>query len=164
MNLPPFSVFPELQSEQVFLRETKQADVPNLLEILTYDGKVAESLKEGIRIMERIHQNYLDRDTVNWVIEDRVTHQPVGFVGYYRGFKDGIGELGCILKEEFRGKGFMFPSLLLAAEFGINYMKLNQVIAITSSENEKAIALLNRNSFVLTEKHADGILTFNYKN
>ncbi len=156
MNLPPYRVFPELRLENLLLRETTEADTPSLLEILTYDGKVAETLEEGMGIIRKIHQNYLDGDTVNWVIEDISTHQPVGFVGYYRGFENGIGELGCILKEEFRGLGLMSPSLLLAAEFGKHQMKLNMVTALTTAENEKAIALLNRNNFI-QEKELSGV-------
>ncbi|MNJ84925.1 hypothetical protein D3C87_23890 [compost metagenome] len=162
MKLPPFAVFPELQNERILLREAHENDTSSLFEILTYDGKSAETLKEGTEILSRIHQNYLDADTVNWVIEELDTKEPVGFVGYYRGFKNGIGELGCILKAEFRGKGFMSPALRLAAEFGVREMKLNQVVALTSPENEKAIILLNRNGFQMEEGLTEGYLKFVY--
>ncbi len=162
MKLPPFAVFPELQNERILLREAHENDSSSLFEILTYDGKSAETLKEGTEILARIHQNYLDADTVNWVIEELETKEPVGFVGYYRGFKNGIGELGCILKTESRGKGFMSPALRLAAEFGVREMKLNQVVALTSPENEKAIILLNRNGFQMEEGLTEGYLKFVY--
>lgn len=162
MNLPPYNVFPELTSGKLLLREVKQSDIPLLLEILTYDGKVAETLEEGIQMTGRIHQNYLDGDAVNWVIEVLETHELIGFIGFCRGFENGIGELGCILKEDFRGKGFMSPSLRLAAEFGLNQMKLNQVMAITHKENSKAIALLERNDFELQEKLPDEYLKFRF--
>ncbi len=163
MKLPPFDVFPELQDERILLREAHENDILSLLEILTYDGKSAETLEEGKSIYSRIHQNYLDGDTVNWVIEQHETKEPVGFVGYYRGFEDGIGELGCILKAEFRGKGLMSPALRLAAAFGIEEMKLNQVIALTKPDNEKAITLLNRNGFQLEEGLTEGYLKFIYR-
>lgn len=162
MKRPPFNAFPELQNERILLREAHEDDILSLLEILTYDGKSAETLEEGNNNFSRIHQNYLDGDTVNWVIEQRETKEPVGFVGYYRGFKDGIGELGCILKTEFRGKGLMSPALRLAAVFGIEEMKLNQVIALTKPDNEKAIILLNRNGFQVEEGLTEGYLKFVY--
>lgn len=163
MNLPPFDLFPELQNERIRLREAHEDDVLSLLEILTYDGKSAETLEEGRNTLARIHQNYLDGDTVNWVIEETETNEPVGFVGYYRGFENGIGELGFVLKAQFRGKGFMSPALRLAAEFGIEQMKLTQVIAFTKPSNEKAIILLNRNEFQVKEGLTDGYLKFVYE-
>ncbi|WP_300662639.1 GNAT family N-acetyltransferase [Fluviicola sp.] len=163
MKRPPFNTFPELQDERILLREAHEDEVSLLFEILTYDGRPAETLEEGRNIFSRIHQNYLDGDTVNWVIEQIETKEMVGFVGYYRGFKDGIGELGCILKAGFRGKGFMSPALRLAAKFGIEEMKLNQVIAFTKPDNEKAIILLNRNGFQVEEGLTEGYLKFVYR-
>lgn len=162
MNLPPYNTFPEIRSEKILLREVKQTDIPFLLEILTYDGKTAGSLEEGIRINDRINQDYLDGDTVNWVIEELETHEPIGFIGYYRGFENGIGELGFILKSAFRGLGYMAPSLRLAAEFGINQMELDQVIAITKKENIKAIGVLERTDFKLLEELTEEYLKFRF--
>lgn len=155
MNLPPYTLFPELSSGKVLLREIRPDDIPNLLEILTYDGKSAETLGEGTGIVNRIHQNYLDGDSVNWVIENLETHEPIGFVGYYRGFENGIGEVGFILKAAFRGLGFMSPALALAIEFGLKQMQLKQVTAFTKPDNHKAIAVLNRNNF-FAEKELEG--------
>lgn len=163
MKLPPFDTFPELRDERILLREAREADIPSLLEILTYDGKSPETPEEGRKNLSRIHQNYLDGETVNWVIEQVDTKEPIGFVGYYRGFANGIGELGCVLKTESRGKGFMSPALRLATEFGIAQMKLEQIIAFTRPDNEKAIALLNRNGFQPEEGLTDGYLKFVYQ-
>lgn len=155
MNIPPFNTFPQLKTEKLLLREVLRTDIPNLLEILTYDGKTAETLEEGIEIINRIHQNYLDGNSINWGIEDLKTRQLIGFIGYYRGFENGIGELGFILKSEFRGLGFMSPALALATEFGLNQMQLKQVIAFTKPDNEKAIMVLKRNQF-LPENEMEG--------
>ncbi|MNR67459.1 hypothetical protein D3C85_1914700 [compost metagenome] len=56
----------------------------------------------------------------------------------------------------------MSPALRLAAEFGVREMKLNQVVALTSPENEKAIILLNRNGFQMEEGLTEGYLKFVY--
>lgn len=162
MNLPPFNTFPEIRSEKILLREVKQTDVLFLLEILTYDGKTAGSLEEGIRISERIRQDYLDGDTVNWVIEELGTQELIGFIGFYRGFENKTGELGFILKSAFRGLGYMSPSLRLAAEFGIKSMELDQVIAITLKENVKAIGVLERTDFELLEELPEEYLKFRF--
>lgn len=157
MNLPPYTSFPELRTDNLLLREVRQDDIPNLLEILTYDGKTAETPEQGMEIIRKIDQNYRDGASVNWVIQNLETNELIGFIGYYRGFESGVGELGFILKTAFRGLGFMSPSLTLVVDFGLKYMNLNRITAFTKPDNEKAIAVLSRNGFV-----SDGELDGNY--
>lgn len=163
MNLPPYTSFPELKTGNLLLREVRLVDIPHLLEILTYDGKSAETLEQGVEIIRKIDQNYRDGDSVNWVIENLETRELIGFVGYYRGFENSIGELGFILKAAFRGLGFMSPSLSAAVEFGLNHMKLKQITAFTKPDNEKAIIVLERNGFVSDNKQDGKYLKFVYK-
>lgn len=153
MNLPPYISFPELMTGNLLLREVMQEDVPHLLEILTYDGKSAETLEQGIGIIRKIDRNYRDGDSVNWVIENLETRELIGFIGYYRGFENGIGELGFILKSAFRGQGLMSRSLNLAVDFGLHQMKLNEITAFTKPENLQAIAVLERNGFSAEGKY-----------
>lgn len=162
MNLPPYTSFPELNSGKILLRETRPDDIPDLLEILTYDGKFAETLEEGTRIVDRIRQNYQDGDSVNWVIESLETREPVGFIGYHRGFENGAGELGFILKAAFRGLGFMSPALSAAVEFGLKQMQLRKITAFTKPDNEKSIAVLERNGFIAEKEPEGSYLKFVY--
>lgn len=162
MNLPPYSTFPELRTEKLLLREVLDEDILSLLEILTYDGKMAATLEEGTEIIEKNKQNYLDGDSINWVIEKHETGELIGFIGYYRGFEHGIGEVGFILKAAFRGQGFMSPSLVLATQFGLNQMQLKQVTAFTKPDNEKSIAVLKRNGFLPENEMEGAYLKFVY--
>jgi ribosomal-protein-alanine N-acetyltransferase len=162
MNRPPYISFPELRTGNLLLREVMQDDISHLLEILTYDGKSAETLDQGVEIIRKIDQNYQEGNSVNWVIENQETHELIGFIGYYRGFENGIGELGFILKAASRGLGFMSPSLSAAVEFGLKQMKLKGIMAFTKPDNEKAIAVLERNGFVSNYKSDGKYLKFVY--
>ncbi|MFV5685249.1 GNAT family N-acetyltransferase [Flavobacterium sp. GB2R13] len=71
----------------------------------------------------------------------------IGTCGYYRGFEEGAGELGCVLLQQYRGQGFMTSAMLLAIDFGINNIGLKRVWAITTKQNEKAIKLLEQLNF-----------------
>ncbi len=163
MNLPPYISFPELRTADLLLREVMQDDIPHLLEILTYDGKSVETLDQGAEIIRKIDQNYREGNSVNWVIENLETHELIGFIGYYRGFENSVGELGFILKAAFRGLGYMSPSLSAAVEFGLHEMKLKEITAFTKPDNEKAIAVLERNGFVSDQKPEGKYLKFVYK-
>ena len=68
----------------------------------------------------------------------------VGTCGYYRGFEQGAGELGCVLLSQYRGQGLMNSALELAITFGLQTMNLKRIWAATSPQNKKAIQLLER--------------------
>jgi ribosomal-protein-alanine N-acetyltransferase len=145
--LPPFLLFPELRSSRVLLRELKLSDTEFVREIMYYNGRQATDRSDAIRMMERIDGDYRSGNTVNWVIVDTQTLQPVGTIGYYRGFSESTGEIGFILKPGDRGKGYMSEALRLVTAFGKEAMQLERVIAITRPGNNEAIRLLERCHF-----------------
>lgn len=147
MNLPPYDIFPTITSHQITLRKIIESDVKDILEIQFYDGKVAENLTEGVLILNKINQDYVDGNSIHWGIEDKTNNKIVGTLGFYRGFEKSTGELGCVLLPTFRGKGFMSNAMELAISFGIHNIQLERIIAITSIENLPAIKLLKRIGF-----------------
>ena len=86
----------------------------------------------------------------------------MGTIGYYRGFENGAGELGCVLKPKFQGKGLMTEAMNLAIDFGINEMELKNIGAITSKDNQPAIQLLQRLNFVKTKDLDDDELEYRF--
>lgn len=55
-----------------------------------------------------------------------------------------------------RGQGFMTAALSLAIHFRLNHIGLNQVKAITSRQNQKAIQLPERLNFIQIADLNDG--------
>lgn len=150
MNLPPYLIFPEVSSESIVLRQVATDDLKDLIEISFYDSIPATSLKDAAAMQEKIDLDYQNGSSIHWGIANKQTNEMIGTVGYYRGFENGIGELGCVLRPNFRGKGYMTTAIKLAAEFGLMNMSLKKVIAITSPQNDKTIKLLERANFIKT--------------
>ncbi len=148
MNLPPYVVFPVLSGERVSLRQISNTEIIDLIEISFYDGIKAKKLDQASQFHEYIIRDYEAGKSIYWGIMDNLNNQLVGTCGYYRGFKNRSGELGCILLDQFRKKGFMFDALQLSLYFGFNSMDLERVFAITSKQNMDAIVLLERLDFV----------------
>lgn len=148
MNLPPYQSFPELISDTLILRQIVKDDIESIVEISFYNALPALTVEDAAGMQERINLDYQNGSSIHWGIADKKSNNIVGTVGYYRGFKNGNGEIGCVLKPEFQGKGLMTEAMKLAIEFGINEMKLRKIGAITSTENKPAIQLLKRLSFV----------------
>lgn len=145
--LPPFEAFPVLNGTRVNLIEMTPAHSGSLHEIMFYDGKPIASISETIRIIEKIGQDYLKGETVNWAIIEKDSNEPIGTIGYYRGFENDTGEIGFVQRPQFRGKGFMSEAVSLVVQFGRERMHLQRIIAITKSSNEPAIRVLERNRF-----------------
>lgn len=147
MNLPPYTSFPVLSNERIILRCIELSDIPQIVEISFYDGKQAICLKEAITIQKKIMIDYFNKESIHWGIIDKETNSIVGTCGYYRGFENEKGELGCVLLTKFRSQGFMTEALKLAIAFGLETIELSAVWAATNRDNLKARKLLERIQF-----------------
>lgn len=164
MNLPPYNKFPEIDSKTIILREIQDSDLKDIVEISFYDAMPASTVENAKEMQDRINQDYQNGTSIHWGIANKQTNQIMGTLGYYRGFDNGIGELGCVLKPEFYGKGFMTTAMKLAAEFGLNNIGLTKVIAITDKNNNSAIKLFNRVGFVKTADLEENEIEYQFVN
>lgn len=158
MKFPPFHSFPILENQNILLREVQHEDLEFLAEISYYDGQKANSIAQAKEMNDKINENYKEGDSIHWLILEKNTRQIAGTCGYYRGFSDNYGEIGCILLPEFQGKGIMQNALRLIIDFGINEMKLDKIWAATSVENNQAIKLLERLGFIETKREENSVM------
>jgi len=147
MNLPPYPVFPEITSDIIVLRQIQAEDIIHIVDISFYNAQPAVNLEEALHMQQQINNDYLNGNSIHWGIANSITNEIIGTCGYYRGLDMGTGELGCVLKKDFRGKGYMTLAMKLVIEFGLNIIQLNNILAQTSIENNKAIMLLERLNF-----------------
>jgi [ribosomal protein S5]-alanine N-acetyltransferase len=148
MNPPPYPIFPFIIGNKILLRQIIPKDIKDLIEISFYDAIQAKTELNATSMQDQIYKDYLDGNSIHWGIIDKLTHKIVGTCGYYRGFDQSEGELGCVLLPQFRGQGYMFAALLLAIEFGLNTIKLKRIWATTSQSNKAVIQLLERLNFI----------------
>jgi ribosomal-protein-alanine N-acetyltransferase len=142
--------FPTIEGDKILLRQVLPEDIEDIIEISFYDAIQAKTITEAKEMQSKIHQDYLNGNSIHWGIVDRSTAKVVGTCGYYRGFDQGAGELGCVLLPNYQGKGYMFAAMLLAIDFGLLNMGLKRIWAITTTQNSGAIKLLERLNFTKT--------------
>lgn len=147
MKLPPYDIFPNITSDKISLRQILNSDIKDLIEISFYDSIQATTLQQATEMQTKIDNDYNNGNSIHWGILDNRTNKVIGTCGYYRGLNKGTGELGCVLLSQYKGQGFMTLALQLAIDFGINYIALKRICAITTKQNEKAIKLLERLNF-----------------
>lgn len=144
---PPFDTFPELTGDRILLLEMLPEHAHPLHEIMFFDGQASPDQSETVAIIHKIREEYLKGNTVNWVVLEKQHREPIGTIGYYRGFEQETGEIGFVQRPAFREQGYMSEALKLIVKFGLEHMRLRKIIAITSPSNEPAVRLLNRNQF-----------------
>jgi len=158
LMLPPYDTFPELSSDNILLRQILPEDINNIVEISFYNAKVAASSEEALEMLNKINNDYNNGRTLHWGIVDTKSNIILGSCGYYRGFENQTGELGCVLKSEFSGKGYMTSAMKLAIDFGFSTIGLIKIFAITTKQNIKALKLIERLGFVkATELEGDKV-------
>jgi ribosomal-protein-alanine N-acetyltransferase len=163
MRLPPYDIFPIISGDKFSLRQILNEDIEDLIEISFYDSVQATTLQQAAEMKAKINQDYVEGNSIHWGIADNATNKIIGTCGYYRGFNDGKGELGCVLLPQYRGQGFMTSAMLLAINFGINTIGLKRVWAITTKQNEKAIKLLEHLNFIKTADLDDTEIEYEFK-
>lgn len=143
----PFEYPPVLSSERLRLRKVLPSDNASLIDITYYDGKPARIESEVSVILEKITEDTRKGETLHWAICLKDGNEVVGTCGFYRGFKDNVGELGYILKEAYRGQGIMTEALQVVIDFGFTTMKLKNIIAYTAQTNTSSIQVLKKLAF-----------------
>ncbi|MFP3599135.1 GNAT family N-acetyltransferase [Chryseobacterium sp. SIMBA_029] len=147
MTLPQYDSFPTVTGEGVPLRQILDSDLQDLIEISFYDAIQAETVEQAAEMQSKINKDYTNGNSIHWAIIDNTTQKVVGTCGYYRGFDNGNGELGCVMLPQYYGKGYMTAAMSLAIDFGLKNIGLQRVWAATSQQNTKAIQLLERLNF-----------------
>ncbi len=144
MSLPPYTDYPTLNAGAIILRQIGPQDIDDIIEISFYDGQPAANAAEALDMLRRIHHDYAAGDSIHWGIADADSGAILGTCGYYRGFANASGELGCVMRPAYRGRGIMTLALRAAIEFGFSAMGLERVTAVTTRQNGSAIRLLER--------------------
>lgn len=135
---------PELEGERVRLRRVRPGDVAAIREVSFYDGVPAQSERDALAMLARIDEDQARGTSLHWGICLRGDDEVVGTCGFYRGFPGGVGELGFVLRRDYRGRGLMTEALRLVVDHGLRELRLRDVVAYTRPTNRPSIRVLER--------------------
>lgn len=106
---------------------------------------------ELTRIQNALKQGKLDFQ--KWDLIEKSSENVIGNCGYHNCQTiHKRAELGYILHEKFKGKGYMTEALKCIIDFGFNKMELNRIEAFISPDNLSSIKLITTLNFVLEGK------------
>ena len=72
--------------------------------------------------------------------------------------REGVGEIGIILRREAQGRGFAAKALNLVVEYGFDDLKLHRIMADVDPDNSASLSLFLRAGF-----QREGLLRGNWK-
>ena len=141
------TLVPLLLTQRLRLRQILSTDMHYLYPISFYNGLPIHT-EEGIRNkLAKINEDIQSGNSLHWGIELTENTILIGTVGFYRGFKNKTGEIGYILTEGYRRKGYMLEAVTRVVEFGFTELGLDKIKAYTMGDNTASIQLLLKAGF-----------------
>ncbi len=120
--------------------------------IASHPGEKANrSVQEVLKATE---EDYNHHSGITWGLI--LNGELIGTCGYYRGFDNQIGEIGYVLKKEYRNQGYMSECIPEILRFGFESLNLSIIKAITDENNEPSVKLLSAFGFDSTDEIEDG--------
>lgn len=149
-----FSVFPDLRTDRLVLREVTAADAPALFALRT-DERVMRHLarprasteRDAADLIEQIAEGRSNGTGITWGISLVEAPELIGTIGFYRLRPEHYtAEVGYLLSPDQWRKGLMKEALtaVTAHGFGLGFWRIE---AITDPDNGASRGLLERSGY-----------------
>lgn len=160
INFP--KIFPNLESERLFLNEISINDSDFLFEIRNND-EVNKYIGRNKPTLEQVNQFITDRISdfenqkgIVWMIYHKESKQNIGSICLWNfNFENSSAEIGYELLPTFHSKGFMKEALSKVINFGFNQLNLQTIEAFTVVENQASINTLLKFNFIENKQFKD---------
>lgn len=152
-----FTTFPSLKTERLQLRELSEKDLDPLIELAAF--KIENATRDDAKaLLLKTHDQFRLKQGITWGLFTE--HELMGTVGYYRGFQNKCGEIGYVMCEQFKNKGYLTEAARAAIDFGFESLELDRITAYTSIENHPSVRVLEKLGFRNTETTHEGNTIF----
>ncbi|MPQ45026.1 GNAT family N-acetyltransferase [Clostridium tarantellae] len=152
-----FEKFPILEDENYIIRQPKDIDWKDIIEIYSnkellivdrlpqiYDKDAAKEFITFIRF------KYKYKERIDWSIYSNKDKKCIGLVGIYNISKiDARAEIGYIMSKKYMRKGIMTMALNKVLGYLFNNLKFNRIEANVYKENLPSIRLCEKLKFSL---------------
>jgi [ribosomal protein S5]-alanine N-acetyltransferase len=151
-----FDTFPELETQNLILREIKPYDVEAIFaffsdpDVLRYhDAEPFANIERAGRLINNWNDRFVTRQGIRWGIAKKNENIIIGTCGYRLWGKPMFcAELGYELSKAHWRKGIMMEALQGIVRFGFEQMELNRIEATVMLENIASMSLLSKLGFI----------------
>ncbi len=106
------------------------------------------------RVTEWIANTLNDAETVFFIVAEKKTDQPIGYVQLrHMDFINGVGELGICLQSEAHGKGHAKESLELLEAYARDVFNLRKVVLRVTASNTRATTFYAKTGYATVGTH-----------
>ncbi len=153
--------FENLETERLYLNNIDKEDRDFIFSQFSddtvnrylYDAEPLIDISEADEIIE-FYMAPEPRIQNRWIIIRKSDNEKMGTCGFHCWDKKlGRVEAGYDLKEEFWGSGYMMEAMKESINFAKNQMRVNEITACISTENQKSIKLAESLGFVLSDSN-----------
>jgi len=141
----------KLETERLYLREFSIEDVQLLIDLnadeevtrYTGDGPVKD-LEEVKRILTDIIFPQYKNNIGRWAVHLKSSNEFIGWCGLKDIQEDNEVDLGYRFFKKHWGKGYATESAKAVLEYGVNKLKLKNIIARAAKENTASIHVIKK--------------------
>lgn len=161
-----FERFPELETENLNLREIIGGDAKGIFEMfsdeemLKYQGlPPMQSPEDADDYVMWTKESYNKKSFVRWAIEEKTTNKFIGLIGmYYFNEKELKAEVSYNLNKNYWGRGLMKEALSAIRFYMFNTINLKRIEAEIDPNNLTSIKLAEKLGFEKGELNENRVL------
>ena len=144
-----------IETDRLVLRRLNVDDAQFILTLLNEPSFLRYIGDKKVRTLEDARQYILNGPGASYerhgfglcLVELRDSHTPIGMCGLLKRQELPDPDIGFALLPDFWSKGFAFEAATAVLEDGRERLRIQQVLAITSLDNDASIKLLERLGF-----------------
>ncbi len=149
-----FSVFPEINTERLNLREIKQEDRESIYKILSdfevikYDTfELFTNIKQAEDMINWFNEAFKQKQAIFWGISLKNSPEIIGFCKCEIEIPKVRADFGYDLNSKYWNKGIITEALSAIMNFTFNELDVNRIEATVSTENIASIKVLKKLGF-----------------
>lgn len=151
------------ETERLVLREILPTDIDGIYELDSdpdvhrYLGNnTLKALNQASDVINFVRQQYVDYGIGRWAIVDKKSNEFIGWSGLkyvtdITNNRTNYYDLGYRLIKRFWGQGIATETAFIALEYAFNTLKLNEVCAAASYDNNASNRITNKLGFNFVE-------------
>jgi len=150
-----FSVFPEISTERLNLREIKHEDAKSIYkllsdpEVIKYDTfELFTDIKQAEDLIQWFGEEFIQKRAIFWGICLKNNSEVIGFCKCEIEVPKVRADLGYDLKSEYWNMGIMTETISAIIEYTLNNIGVNRIEAAVSTENHGSIRVLEKVGFI----------------
>lgn len=155
MLSPDFTLFPEIETERLWLKKMKATDAAALFELRAsktvmqfINRPLADTTDDALALINVVSDMLEKHEAITWGIFAKSHPSLIGTIGFWRIEKENYrAEIGYLLHPSWQGLGMMTEALHAVLLFGFQQLQLHSVEAVVNPANTASIRLLEKVGF-----------------